>query len=674
VAARVLVATTALVVGAGSLPAPGRAAPAAQARPSIELAGQSAVAVAGRSFDVQVRLDGIPADGSLVLVLHQRVRSRSELAATMDGELLGREITRLVAPIAALAPDADGLRTLSLSLDPGAGGLPLPPEGVYPVAVRAVDAAGAEQAALVTHLIAPPSATDESPPLAVAVVGHLGAPPALQPDGTTALAAADVERLAATAAALNDAAGVPATLAVSPETVDALAASGEPEHVELLDDLRAAVVDRSVLRTPYVEVAADQLARVDLLDELRLQLEAGDAVLTQELGVTPAADGWLAAPDLAGPGLQALAAVGVRTVVVDDAQVEPLDPGLLSFSLAQPFALAPPDDDQPGRPEPSGVTALAVDPVVEERLAADGSPALVVSRVLSELAMVRLERPGIARALVVPIDDDLDPATTTLLLEALDAGAPFAPTTLAGAVEATEPVQDLAGNVAERALVPTPGEDPISAREAAGLRAARRHLGTFDGLLGGGSPRVADLGRHLLLASATELDPDEREAQVEAVEAAIDEVADAVAAPERATVTLTARDGTIPLSLRNDAGVPLDVVVRLESAKLEFPDGEVRTLTLTEETTRLDLAVRARASGSFPLDVEITTPDGARQLATTRYTVQSTAISGVGLVLSVGAGLFLVAWWASHWRRTRRSAKLVTTGHPAAQPRHLSDG
>jgi hypothetical protein len=115
-------------------------------------------------------------------------------------------------------------------------------------------------------------------------------------------------------------------------------------------------------------------------------------------------------------------------------------------------------------------------------------------------------------------------------------------------------------------------------------------------------------------------------------------------------------------------------VVRLESAKLEFPDGEERTLTLTEQTTRIDLAVRARASGSFPLDVEITSPDEQRMLATTRYTVQSTAVSGVGLVLSVGAGLFLVAWWASHWRRTRRSAKLVTDTHPAARPRHLSEG
>jgi hypothetical protein len=36
----------------------------------------------------------------------------------------------------------------------------------------------------------------------------------------------------------------------------------------------------------------------------------------------------------------------------------------------------------------------------------------------------------------------------------------------------------------------------------------------------------------------------------------------------------------------------------------------------------------------------------------------------VGLILSAGAVLFLVVWWARHWREARRSAKLVTSSHP----------
>jgi hypothetical protein len=46
--------------------------------------------------------------------------------------------------------------------------------------------------------------------------------------------------------------------------------------------------------------------------------------------------------------------------------------------------------------------------------------------------------------------------------------------------------------------------------------------------------------------------------------------------------------------------------------------------------------------------------------------VRSTAISGVGFLLSIGAGLFLAIWWARHWRSTRRSRHLV----PASATRH----
>lgn len=645
-----------------------------QAGASLVLVDQTPVVGPGDTLAIRLRLEGVPTDGSLRLDLHQRVRSRSELNATMEGVGLGSLVTFQVTPVDALAPDADGVRTLSLSLDPTIGGFTLPGQGVYPVVVRARDAAGGEMADLVTHLIAPPAADDTSPPLAVAIVGRLQAPPALQPDGTTRLTEPDRRTLLELADAFAAVPDVTATLALSPETIDVLASSSDEEDLLLLDRLRAATEGRAVLRTPYVEVGADELAEADLASELDAQLRRGREVLADELQVRPVDAAWIAAPDLGAAGLRALTDTGVELMVVDEDQVEELPSGVLSFSLAQPFALAPPDDGGPGRPDPTGVMALSIDPTVVERLQGRGSSGLVVSRVLAELAMVRLERPGIPRTLVVPIGEDLDPATVALLLEAIGSGPPFAAQTLVDAVDQTAPVRDAGGNVVERPLVPVGTPTPIRAADAARVRAARQDLGTFDGLLGGAHPRTASLAPHLLLATASGLDPNERAAHVDAVHEAVDEVTSAVGAPERATITLTAREGTIPLTIRNDAGLPLDVSIRLSSAKLEFSDGEERQVTLTEQSTRIDIEVVARASGSFPLDVEITTPDGRRQLAMTRYTVQSTAVSGVGIFLSAGAGLFLVGWWASHWRRTRRSAKLVGAEHPSTRARHLLDG
>ncbi len=170
------------------------------------------------------------------------------------------------------------------------------------------------------------------------------------------------------------------------------------------------------------------------------------------------------------------------------------------------------------------------------------------------------------------------------------------------------------------------------------------------------------------MASAADLDDDERQAQVGAASEAMAAVAGQVSTPPTFTLTLTAREGTIPLTVRNDSGVPLHVSIRLSSPKVEFPDGDTIELELVEESTRIDIRVRSRATGAFPLRIDVRTPDGRQSLSMSRYTVRSTAVSGAGLVLSVGAGVFLTVWWARHWRRTRRSKKLIAAnGHPAGR-------
>jgi hypothetical protein len=133
------------------------------------------------------------------------------------------------------------------------------------------------------------------------------------------------------------------------------------------------------------------------------------------------------------------------------------------------------------------------------------------------------------------------------------------------------------------------------------------------------------------------------------------------------TLTLTSRKSTVPLTLHNDSGVPLNVVIHLRSAKLDFPDGTDMAKVLEDPVTRFDIPVRARASGAFPLVITVTTPDGSQQLVTSRYTVRSTAVAGAGLALGIGAGLFLLIWWARHWHNTRRNARLVAAHtHPTS--------
>jgi hypothetical protein len=78
--------------------------------------------------------------------------------------------------------------------------------------------------------------------------------------------------------------------------------------------------------------------------------------------------------------------------------------------------------------------------------------------------------------------------------------------------------------------------------------------------------------------------------------------------------------------------------------------------------------VRVRTSGAFTMVVEVTSPDQSIVLDTSTFDIRSTAISGVGLVLSAGAGLFLAVWWAKHWRSARRSRHLMPASSVPPDP------
>jgi hypothetical protein len=645
--------------GAASAPAPAVEHPTGAQVASVRLVSQTPTVPRRGTFQITVRTDGVPADALLELVVHGRVRSRSELAASMEGGALRTQVYRASTPMAVLPVDADGARRISLSLDPSvSGGVAITASGAYPVEVRVLDVNGTEITTLITHLLVEPDARDESPPLAVAVVAAIDGPPAIRPDGTATRLGVDVDdatEVVATLAAHED---VPATLALRPETLDELIAGTEPEQEALLDALPRAATGRSVLALPYVDVSPDALAQAGLASELEEQLEHGRELLADVLRVEPSGTTWLAGADLGPAGLAALGEAGVRHLVVDPDQVEPLRSGVLSLSLAQSF-LIDADLDPP-------IDALSLDAQITDRLGTSATAGLEISRLLAELAVLWFEQPGIERGVALPVDLSVRPEVLDGLLAALDGGEIFEAVTLDDLFAAASPLRQPGGGVVDRALAPA-RIDPIDRTVARDLRDVRALVGSFERLIGPDSPRAEPVAAQLLLTTAAELDGDEQRAHLAAARAAVDAVVRAISAPNRDTITLTARDGTVPLTIRNDSGVPVDVVVRLHSAKLEFPSGDSLPVTLTDPTTRLDIDVRARASGSFPLEVVVTSPDGAILLTTIDFSVQSTAVSGVGVVLSAGAALFLLVWWARHWRRTRRSAKLVASTHPVAR-------
>jgi len=108
--------------------------------------------------------------------------------------------------------------------------------------------------------------------------------------------------------------------------------------------------------------------------------------------------------------------------------------------------------------------------------------------------------------------------------------------------------------------------------------------------------------------------------------------------------------------------------VRFESDKLLFPQGAERDIDLPPRNTTVRFAVETRSSGTFPVAVTLTTA-GATPLPiqSTELRVRSTFVSGVGIFLTVAAGVFLALWWGWDIRKRRR-AKRARGPHPKVAP------
>ena len=178
-------------------------------------------------------------------------------------------------------------------------------------------------------------------------------------------------------------------------------------------------------------------------------------------------------------------------------------------------------------------------------------------------------------------------------------------------------------------------------------------------MLGPTNALSGSLDERLLVAQSADLrSARQRDLYLQGVQATIDAQLDAVDMPEGRSITLTSREGEIPVTFQNHTGHPLKVVVKLQSDKLEFPGGPQGPGPDPVEHNRA-LPRRGPDVGTFPIRIVLESPDGKLTIGRARLTVRSTATSGLGVFISTGAALFLALWWGRHTVKGRRARRLV---------------
>jgi hypothetical protein len=208
-----------------------------------------------------------------------------------------------------------------------------------------------------------------------------------------------------------------------------------------------------------------------------------------------------------------------------------------------------------------------------------------------------------------------------------------------------------------RQLAPhTPPPTPVDPAE---FDRVSDELTAYAGVVGTDDSSVIEGQQALSVALSTVITAERAQAELAKVDDIVQSFTHGIATDAK-RITLTARHAKIPLSFQNHIkpGRTVKVRVHLESAKLTFPDGADQIITLPPGSTTKRIPVVARASGTFPMTITLTSEDGRLAIgAPVRVTVRSAVFGGLAVGLTVAALLFLAAWWFNHVRRTRKARR-----------------
>ncbi len=641
-----LVALGAVMALSAALPTPASAQGSGPQIPRLVFVSQTPWAGAGSEFALRFRVDRPPGPSNLevAISIYPAVATRSEFAGTLQDKVFGQPVMpTAVFPLGALPTEAGGDMTVTVPLDLGRR-----PAGVMPVrlVLRARDD-GSVLDRLNTHLVYLPDPV-EGPKLGVSFVLPVHELPGLQPDGTRKLA--DGEDLTSLAQGIEAARALPVSLVPTPETVSALVASDDSQAGTVLNALRGAAADRPLLAGSYVPTSLPALKAGGLDGEVAGQLERGRSTLTEGLRANPDPLTWVAQQPLDAATLDLLASRGIDQVVATETPgLTPIPDQLVT--LTRPFRLAGQRETVQGAVADAGLAAHFD----------GGNQALRATQLLADLAVIYLDFPDERRGVVAvpPRDWRLNRAFVDTLVKGLTGNPQVEAVSLDAFFANVAPATSRGVPLVRR---PAVGLDDDLTDRVTELRAGRSRLDSLGSVLGPTNALSGTLDERLLVAQSDDLrTAHQRDLYLQGVQATIEQQFDAVDMPEGRSITLTAREGEIPVTFQNHTGHPLKVVVRLQSDKLEFPAGTTKTLDLTRLNTTERFPVVTRASGTFPIRIVLESPDGKLTIGRAQLTVRSTATSGLGVFISTGAVLFLALWWGRHTVKGRRARRLVET-------------
>ena len=599
------------------------------------------------AFTARTGLLADPSD-TIDVQVHRRVATRDSLVGLAEGTV-DTAVTDTWSTTVANASVTDGRATISVptsSTPARASTLGIPFDGVYPLTVRVLHA-GKVTASVLTFVHRRTAETAAQPQVPAGVLVRLVAAPSIGTDGTTSLNSAVRAEISRFVDFLRGT-RINVTVSVRPEVVAALANSGE--DAALFERLATVLRSRTVTTTAFAPLDASMFVVMGMQDEFIDQLRAGEDTLNRLLPGVPIQRGtWITDSPLSSGAVALLRRAGIVSILLAPS-------AQLKLSAQAPLSVLSRPNSRTGE----FVSVISVDARAAHGMGSRASHVTGVQAGYRAAAELIVERDmllasgrtaGSIRLLVSSVDGSIpSDGSVSVAMNALSGSGKvgFRDLSVPEQVGVSTPVIAFPARVTTQASTRGGGIEQALKEFEATLSmtdAADPRRGTWNNMLAVGESSVSGAASYIT-GVRTQL--------------ALARSAVTVNTPK--TITLSDRRGTVRIQLRNKSGYPLTVRVRLYSAKLKI-DEPVRNVTLAARgTTEVQVDASTRTSGRFPLSVRVTTPDGRLEVVPfITITAKMTGFSGLGQVIGISLLLVVLAWWWSHWRRSRLAAAGAST-------------
>ncbi|MEP6758039.1 MAG: hypothetical protein ABJB55_02475 [Actinomycetota bacterium] len=418
-------------------------------------------------------------------------------------------------------------------------------------------------------------------------------------------------------------------------------------------ELSAVVSNTNEMETianPYASPLLPAMLASGLSEELAGERVAGDTVVGS-LGVQPV--GGVAHPAAGQLSEDALAwLAGVDThIVLGDA-------GTIDRTATQGYAAPAPT--VPVATPAGDMTMVLPDPDTQalfDRPDLLGDPVRASQLVLGELAVIWKEAPVPAaptvRGIAIAPPPTLPPAMWGPLLQRLNEAPFLTPATASELVAGVVPDNP---NVA--GPLTAPSSAAFDSEYAASIGELGRDVEAYGSMLGTGSDAPTELRRKLFIATAPSYvtDPTAGQPWLTSVGDTTRTVFDAVAPRVSSEFTFTSREGTIQMVMGDPGPTPLHVTVELLSTQFSFPDGNSQNILVEHPGQIVKFNVVANTSGQNLILVRVSAPNGVSITEPPiKVVVHTTAVNHIALLVTIVAGLGLLALYSRRWFRRRRT-------------------